>query len=456
MKIGTLAAAVASLLLYAHPAAALVKCLTGGPILDDQRDLAALRTAIDAACPCASFDGTPGANRPSYRRCARAVRDAAVANGELRLECRANATRGYSDTTCGAVGKVACGRVTPTSRSKPVSCSIKAPDRCADGAKYTENACASQTHCSDVVEWTAGTCVDVRERAPFEAGFRTITFTKQSVVNPAQARPLETTIWYPTNPGAGPIAAQQAAVLDAPLAAGGPYPLVLFSHGSCGFPLQSTFLTALLAAQGFIVVAPPHPGNTINEFPNCGTPTAQVNSFIERPKDISFVLDQMLAANADPLSPFFGAIDPSRIAMSGHSFGGLTTYLVAAADPRVKVAIPMAPATNAAQPFHIPSLTMFGQDDTVVSLPPIRALYEASAAPKIKVEIADTGHYAFSGLCFPSSDCNPPVTLTQDEAHGQVLRWVLPFLEVYLNGDPDFAAFFLAPRPGVSVASQLQ
>ena len=34
---------------------------------------------------------------------------------------------------------------------------------------------------------------------------RTITYTKQSVVNPAQARPLDTVIWYPTNPGAGPI-----------------------------------------------------------------------------------------------------------------------------------------------------------------------------------------------------------------------------------------------------------
>jgi hypothetical protein len=45
-----------------------------------------------------------------------------------------------------------------------------------------------------------------------------------------------------------------------------------------------------------------------------------------------FALDQMLAANADSGSDFFGALDPSRIGMSGHSFGGLTTFLVTNMD----------------------------------------------------------------------------------------------------------------------------
>lgn len=455
MRNGLLPALLAVLVL-ATPAAALEKCLTGGSTLGDQRALASLRADIDAACPCAAFDGSRGADRASYRRCARAIRDQAIASRELRTECRTTATRGYSDTTCGTIGKVACGRVQPSSKAKPVGCSVKPASRCASTPRFTETACGALTHCSDVVDWTAGTCSDVRARSPYEAGVRTITFTKQSVVSPSTPRPLDTVIWYPTNPGAGPINPSYGAVVDAPVSAGGPHPIVLFSHGSCGFPLQSIFLTAQLAAQGFVVIAPPHPGNTVNEFPTCGTSGAQVNSFLERPQDVIFVLDRMLAENASAVSPFFGALDPDRIAMSGHSFGGLTTYLVQSIEPRVKVAIPMAPAVIGPRFLTVPSLTMIGAIDTVVNNAATQTAYTASDAPKTLVSIGNAGHYAFSGLCFPSSDCNPPVTLTQDEAHGHVLRWVRPFLETYLNGDASYAAFFLKPLPGETVAQQLQ
>jgi len=255
-------------------------------------------------------------------------------------------------------------------------------------------------------------------------------------------------IWYPTTKGAGPINGTYGAVVDAPLDnSGGPYPLVLFSHGSCGYPYQSTFLHPLLASYGFIIVAPPHPGNTIFELPACGTPANQAASFVERPQDMVFVLDQMLAANADSGSPFFGSIDADKIAMTGHSFGGLTTYLVQAIEPRVKVAIPMAPATGATSALTVPSLTMLGQIDAVVNVPGIRNAYTRSSPPKHLVEIANTGHYAFSNGCFPSADCNPPVTMTQAEAHNAVLRWQLAFLEVYLVGDPSYAPFLAAPPP---------
>jgi dienelactone hydrolase len=445
-----------SLLLTAGAAAAQDRCLTGASTVDDQRDLAALRVALDAACPGASFDGAPGNDRSAYRRCAREARDAALASGGLRKQCRMVATRGYFDTTCGTMGKVACGRVTPGARKRPVTCAVKPADRCASRARFTETPCTAETHCSDVVDWTAGTCVDVRDRLPFQAGVRNVTFTKSSVVDPMQQRALATYIWYPTDPGAGPVNGGLGAVVDAPLdASGGPYPMLLFSHGSCGFPTQSVFLTALLAAQGFVVVAPPHPGNTLSEFPNCGTFSAQLASVQERPQDMVFVLDQMLAESANPSSPFFGAVDPERIGMSGHSFGGLTTYLVQDIEPRVKVAIPMAPAVGG-QVLDVPSLTMLGQIDSVVSNAAIRDAYARALPPKVLIEIERAGHYAFSGLCFPSSDCNPPTTLTQDEAHGHVLRWVRPFLELYLNDDQGFAPFFLAPEPGVVFASETE
>jgi predicted dienelactone hydrolase len=204
------------------------------------------------------------------------------------------------------------------------------------------------------------------------------------------------------------------------------------------------------------VVAPSHSGNTIFDGAACGTIQAQAASFVERPQDMIFLLNQMLAANVEPASPFFGAIDPDRVGMSGHSFGGLTTALVEQFEPRVKVVIPMAAATIGATSFAIPSLSLLGQIDSRVSNDAIRATHAASTAPKYLVEIQKAGHYAFSNLCFPGPDCAPPATLTQDEAHAAVLRWVLPFLELHLNGNQDFAPFFLVPPPGVVFAAEAE
>ncbi|MEW6271237.1 MAG: hypothetical protein AB1689_18300 [Thermodesulfobacteriota bacterium] len=445
---------VAAAALHAAPAAAQDACRAGASALSDARALAALRGAIDEACPCASYDGTQGKTRSAYRRCAREVLRASLASGGLRPQCRPVAIRGYLDTTCGAPGKVTCGRVAPASRTKPVSCRVTTPERCASRGGWTETACAAQTHCADVVEWTAGTCVDPREPGPFAAGVRTLAYTKPSVET-GEPRTLDTLVWYPASPGAGPLDPTLRAVVDAPVAdAGAPFPVVVFSHGMCGSPRQSLFLTPLLASQGFVVVAPPHPGNTTADIPFCLTPESLVSSFRERPHDVRFVLDQMLAASAEPGSPFFGTLDADRVGMSGHSFGGLTTYLVEDLEPRIKVAIPMAPAILNQPSLAIPSLTLLGQVDGVLPVAPMRTAWEASAAPKYLVEIEHAGHYAFSDFCRPGSDCKPPETLTSDEAHAHVLRWVRPFLEVHLNGDQGFAPFFLAPEPGVVLRAE--
>jgi dienelactone hydrolase len=478
MRISTLALIAA--LGLAAPVTAQDQCLTGASVLPDQRAIAALRAATDTACPCGSFT-----KAAAYRSCARDVLRGALDAADLRAECKRTAKGIISGAVCGSA-KVACGRYSP-SAAEPLSCRPKNPSRCVDGHGSQSEACTGETHCADVVDWTASTCVDVRDNGPFVPGVRVVTFTKPSVatrctggtgtctampfgagcrcnaagdcqsgVCEPQPRALATAIWYPAPPGSGPTNPAYAAVVNAPVdLSAAPYPILMFSHGSCGTPTQSLFLTARLASYGFVVVAPPHPGNTLSEFPTCGTPTAQAASFAERPQDILFVLDAMLAADADSGSPFYGAIDETRIGMSGHSFGGLTVYLTVPLEPRFKVALPMAPAVPGSPVLDIPSLTMLGQIDSVVNVPAIRTAYAAALPPKFLVEIADAGHFAFSGLCFASPDCAPPVTLTQTEAHQRVLRYAVPFLKVYLAGDESFRPF-LAPPAGPGYVFQAE
>jgi predicted dienelactone hydrolase len=234
----------------------------------------------------------------------------------------------------------------------------------------------------------------------------------------------------------------------------------MFSHGACGLPTQSTFLLPLIASYGYVVAAVPHPGNTILD-PNCISESALVASAYERPPDILFVTDELLTANGDSGSPFYGAIDAARIGMSGHSFGGWTTYWVTALDPRFKVALIMAGAVpDGASSTAVPSMHLLGQIDSVTiggTTNVERAHgYIDSAPPKFYVEIFNAGHFAFSDNCLPGApECNPPATLTQAEAHEVVQRWALPFLQKYLKGDARYGAFLAPPAPaGVYLEAQ--
>lgn len=433
--------ALAGLMLLASEAHGATTCLTDPFTLEDQRALAAVRAATEATCPC------DAARASGHRRCARAVLDAALADGSLRSDCSRTARKVLRGSSCGT-DLTPCGSV--RERDGAAACRLRPAERCTSSAASTRSACSDETHCTDVVEWSAGTCLDPRAAGPFAPGHRIVTYTKDSVVSPGTPRVLETSIWYPAPPGSGPISAASGGVDGAALdPSGGPYPLVLFSHGSCGVPRQSKFLTPLLASHGFIVVAPPHPGNTFAEFPDCQSGPALLAALSERPQDIVFALEQILAADQDPGSFFFGAIDEDRIGMSGHSFGGLTTYLVAAIEPRIDAAVAMAPAALADSMLAVPSLTILGALDSVVSNPAARDAYARSSAPKWLVEIQNTGHFAFSDFCFPTSDCNPPVTLTSEESHDAALRYVLPFLHVHVAGDPRWEPLLGPPtRPG--------
>jgi dienelactone hydrolase len=281
------------------------------------------------------------------------------------------------------------------------------------------------------------------QAGPFGVGLRRMTFVKESVTNPGQQRRLNTDIWYPADPGTGPIDPNIGARANAPLAAGAAnFPLLLFSHGSCGFSRQSIFLTATVASYGFIVAAPPHPGNTSSELATCMEPAQLTDSFANRPADISFVIDSLLVLNTDPASFFYGAIDPNRIGMSGHSYGGLTTLRVSAADARVIAALALAPVATGIEPevaqIHIPAMIQVGTLDGL--LEDARLAYDLLRPPRYALEIARMTHSPFSDFCL---ECGPD-TLLPDEAHLYVLRYAIPFLLHWLAGDGRFDPFLAA------------
>ncbi len=175
-------------------------------------------------------------------------------------------------------------------------------------------------------------------RGPFPVG------TRELVIE-AGEYPLSVTLWYPAlNPDGAPeeatyrsglLAYQGRALRDAPVdASGGPYPLVVFSHGLGAIRFQSLYLTEHLASRGFVVIAADHPGTTTAEiiFGSGGEDRALgvARSFARRPlevmREIAFAEELTAEGGA-----FAGAIDTGRSAVIGHSFGGYTTAAAAGA-----------------------------------------------------------------------------------------------------------------------------
>lgn len=153
-----------------------------------------------------------------------------------------------------------------------------------------------------------------------------VGLVERSFSDDSRDRMLDAYVWYPTDQ-AEPVEMVNAnivfngftAVLTASVDIGSDTaPLVVFSHGSGGNRGNQGWLALELARQGAIVVAASHPGSMSLD----SAPETNIQTW-NRPADISFVIDAMLAdAQFGPL------IDADRIAVVGHSLGGYTALAI--------------------------------------------------------------------------------------------------------------------------------
>lgn len=253
---------------------------------------------------------------------------------------------------------------------------------------------------------------DPAERGPWAVGARQVTIDG-----------LNTEIWYPAAWGseAGQDAktydiryalpeSEQAKITDAknPLQvcdcydqlpiddAHGPYPVVVFIHGTASWRSQSLTQMTHWASRGFVVISSDHPGLWLADTLGlaCGTPGGQQN--------LSGDTDAVLAAIANPsgeLEFLAGRLDTSRIAISGHSAGG-SAAASQASKPNVRVSIPMASGNPVANgPALESALFLGGMSDGVVNYASTQNGYAQSMPTKRLVGLTNAGHLAFSDIC---------------------------------------------------------
>jgi dienelactone hydrolase len=140
-------------------------------------------------------------------------------------------------------------------------------------------------------------------------------------------------------------------------------PLVVLSPGFTNSRSTLTALAEDLASHGYIVAGIDHTYESFaTAFPDGRVTTCLAREAPRRGRgfwekvvagraaDVSFVLDELTGAH--PAWPGAALIDPSRMAMAGHSAGGAAAIAAMLADSRIRAGIDMDGATHAQIPDH--------------------------------------------------------------------------------------------------------
>ncbi|NRP20189.1 hypothetical protein LPJGGPFB_03448 [Ensifer adhaerens] len=151
------------------------------------------------------------------------------------------------------------------------------------------------------------------------AACASVGFAEVEVPDPLD-RPIQASIWYPTNdePRLQPLAAYAQIVAPNGHVAGEGLPLVVVSHGTGGSAYGHHDTAFALAEAGFVVVALTHPGDNYADMRHY----ASRSQLTERPRQVSLIIDYMLRA-----WPHRGAINPDRVGIFGFSIGGFTALV---------------------------------------------------------------------------------------------------------------------------------
>lgn len=308
--------------------------------------------------------------------------------------------------------------------------------------------------------------VDAMPGRLFHVGFQVMD------LQPPKGGPaLTVAVWYPT--AAQPLlhryggsTSGQVAVDAAPLLDTGPYPLLVFSHGYGGGGLSAAFFTEALAARGWIVVCPDHHdrysavrirGGTNRELDRFGllrhaseiasTSLRERGKFFYRLDEMQLALDGLLA------SPVFGSlIDPQRMAVGGHSFGGFAALGLSGTvkerhDPRIQAVLLFSTGTggNLFTPeelaaVQVPSMLFMGEreadqkrgNQTMAALS--EKIFRNVASPKYFLELKDANHFSFNNRF---ADTFMASHLSGSEKQFELIRrYAIAFLEKHVAQKP--------------------
>jgi acetyl esterase/lipase len=212
---------------------------------------------------------------------------------------------------------------------------------------------------------------------PYAVADETETFTDPTRPTPARGD-------VPGHPGRTLV-----TVIRRPVGLKGPLPLIVFAHGWNSSPAAYETLLDTWAASGFLVAAPTFPDSAST------LPGDPISNYPEQALDMSFVITKLLGGVAGP-------VDPTKIAVAGHSDGGTDIALLALnsiyADPRIRAYLSLSgeiPAGvdgtwSAATPGSL--FVAVGTDDEYGLYPRAQQIFTSADMPKVFVTLDGGDH----------------------------------------------------------------
>ncbi len=238
-------------------------------------------------------------------------------------------------------------------------------------------------------------------------------------------------------------------------------PLVLFSHGLGGSRDNNPYLGTHWARRGYLSVFLQHPGSDEEVWKTAPPPrrrmamgaAASLENHLARIRDVSLVIDTLTIWNADENHPLHNRLDPTRIGMSGHSFGALTTQAVAGQatpgkhlsfhEPRLTAAVMMSPSPPSAgdpaaafSAIEIPCLLMTGtrDDSPIGNTTPagrLKVFPHLAKAPAWQIVFDEANHMDFGQRS----------SHRETRYHRAILGLTSAFWDAHLNQNPDALAW---------------
>lgn len=280
------------------------------------------------------------------------------------------------------------------------------------------------------------------ERGPCKVAKHTQAFRDEK-----RDRDIPVTVYYPENPE------EKSSV-------------VVLSHGLGGNRVTYQYLGKHLASHGYTVIQPTHEGSdTMAMLTRTPVFSFTQEELVERAQDISFCLD-LVEQNRLPQTICQDA-DMEKVALAGHSFGALTTTVMAGAvsrdeqgeplqlkDERIDAFIAMSPFGDALpnrilnmdpesyQQIQQPILYMNGEHDRIFTLGKGSKVHSVpyqrtGSKDKYQVIVGDAYHLSFAqayGLVDPET-----TDMTRSTS--------VAFLDAHLHNQPEARAYLADELP---------
>jgi predicted dienelactone hydrolase len=275
--------------------------------------------------------------------------------------------------------------------------------------------------------------------------------------------------YYAELAGVLPFRVTTNSCSNAPIAEG-VHPVVLFSPGYTATATDYTFLLEDLASRGYVVASINHTYEATAVELSDGTlarsvvgshlggPVRRTNwpmssAVFVRLLDLKTVLNEIERLNARRDSPFAGKFDMARIAIAGHSLGGLTAFLGTEFEPRLKAAVMLD--------GFVPDALGSASRKPVLILAAGRErwnteecrLWNNLQGPRLAVNLRGTEHVALSDWIWLTPNAVQVGPMGPERTMAAVRDYVAQFLDANLREGPAVSVS-LSAYPDAQVTAQ--